>query len=182
MMGAAKEERGGAYATLTAHEGIRENRVHRSGGDHRSTRRAAGTIRCRAAAGVHASRLRRPSSNKEGEPIAWRKYSVHLRRSCMRTLRLAAAVAVVTVAFLTSGVASAHHSRAGYDTAKDRLTTLNGVIAEVIWRNPHVYVTWDSKDDKGAVVRWTGELSSPPTMLSEGLSKNTFKPGDPLMI
>ena len=88
----------------------------------------------------------------------------------------------MTVAYLSSDVASAHHSRAGYDTAKDKLTTLNGVVAEVIWRNPHVYVTWDSKDDKGAVVRWTGELSSPPTMLSEGLSKNTFKPGDPLMI
>jgi hypothetical protein len=25
-------------------------------------------------------------------------------------------------------------------------------------------------------------MSSPPTMLSEGLSKDTFKPGDPLMI
>ena len=100
----------------------------------------------------------------------------------MRTLRLAFAVAVVTVAFLSSGVASAHHSRAGYDTAKEKLTTLNGVVAEVMWRNPHVYVTWDAKDDKGAVVRWTGEMSSPPTMLSEGLGKDTFKPGDPLTI
>jgi hypothetical protein len=100
----------------------------------------------------------------------------------MRTLRLAVVAAVVTVAYLSSGVASAHHSRAGYDTAKEKLTTLNGVVAEVIWRNPHVYVTWDAKDDKGAVVRWTGELSSTATMLSEGLSKDTFKPGDPLTI
>ena len=101
----------------------------------------------------------------------------------MQSLRpLALAVAVVTIAFLAGARVSAHHSRAGYDTAKDKLTTLNGVVAEVIWRNPHVYVTWDSKDDKGAVVRWTGEFSSPPTMLSEGLSRDTFKPGDPLTI
>jgi len=98
----------------------------------------------------------------------------------MRTLRFGAAVAFVTVAFLSGAPASAHHSRAGYDQAKDKLTTLNGVVAEVIWRNPHVYLTWDSKDEKGAVVRWTGEFSSPATMLSEGLSRDTFKPGDPL--
>lgn len=100
----------------------------------------------------------------------------------MRTLRLGAAVALVTTAFLAGAPASAHHSRAGYDQAKDKLTTINGVVAEVIWRNPHVYLTWDSKDEKGAVVRWTGEFSSPATMLSEGLSRDTFKPGDPLTL
>ena len=98
----------------------------------------------------------------------------------MRTLRFGAAVTFVTVAFLSGAAASAHHSRAGYDQAKDKLTTINGVVAEVIWRNPHVYLTWDSKDEKGTVVRWTGEFSSPATMLSEGLSRDTFKPGDPL--
>ena len=72
----------------------------------------------------------------------------------MRTLRFGAAVAFVTVAFLSGAPASAHHSRAGYDQAKDKLTTINGVVAEVIWRNPHVYLTWDSKDEKGTVVRW----------------------------
>ena len=96
----------------------------------------------------------------------------------MRALCLAVAVAAALV--LSSGAASAHHSRAGYDTAKDKLTTVNGVVTEVLWRNPHVYVTWDSKDDKGATVRWTGEFSSTATMLSEGLSRDTFKPGDPL--
>ena len=101
----------------------------------------------------------------------------------MRTLRPpAVAFAGVTVAFLLGAVTSAHHSRAGYDTAKDRLTTLNGVVAEVIWRNPHVYLTWDSQDEKGTVLRWTGEFSSTATMISEGLSRTTFKPGEALKI
>ena len=39
----------------------------------------------------------------------------------MRTLRFGAAVAFVTVAFLSGAAASAHHSRAGYDQAKDKL-------------------------------------------------------------
>lgn len=101
----------------------------------------------------------------------------------MRTGRpLAVAFAVVAVASLLGTASSAHHSRAGYDTAKERLTTLNGVVTAVIWRNPHVYLTWDAKDESGAVVHWTGEFSSPSTMISEGLSRDTFKPGDPLTV
>ena len=101
----------------------------------------------------------------------------------MPTLRPSAvAFAVVIVAFLLGVGASAHHSRAGYDTAKERLTTHNGVVAEVIWRNPHVYLIWGAKDEQGTVVNWTGEFSSPATMISEGLSRDTFKAGDPLTV
>ena len=101
----------------------------------------------------------------------------------MRTPRPSAvAFVVMTTGLLLGAVASAHHSRAGYDSAKESLTTQNGVVAEVMWRNPHVYLTWDAKDEKGTVVRWTGEFSSPATMMSEGLSRDTFKPGDPMTV
>ena len=101
----------------------------------------------------------------------------------MLTLRASAvAFAVVIVACLLGAAASAHHSRAGYDTAKERLTTHDGVVTEVIWRNPHVYLIWGAKDEKGTVVNWTGEFSSPATMISEGLSRTTFKAGDPLTV
>jgi len=99
----------------------------------------------------------------------------------MRTGRLSAvAFAIVVVAFLLGVAVSAHHSRAGYEPAKEKLATLNGVVTAVLWRNPHVYITWDAKDDKGTLVNWTGELSSPSTMISEGMSRETLKPGDPL--
>lgn len=101
----------------------------------------------------------------------------------MRTGRSSAvAFAVLVFACLLGATLSAHHSRAGYDTAKEKLTTLNGIVTAVMWRNPHVYLTWDSKDEKGALVHWTGEFSSPATMISEGLSRDTFKPGDPLTL
>jgi len=101
----------------------------------------------------------------------------------MRTGRFSAvAFAVVVVACFLGVTLAAHHSRAGYDTAKEKLATLNGVVTAVMWRNPHVYLTWDSKDEKGTVVHWTGEFSSPATMISEGLSRDTFKPGDPLTL
>ena len=92
----------------------------------------------------------------------------------------AVAFAVTTVALLFGAVASAHHSRAGYDSAPGKLVTNNGVVSNVIWRNPHVFVIWDVKDSSGSVVKWTGELSSPTTMISEGMSRDTFKAGDPI--
>jgi hypothetical protein len=92
----------------------------------------------------------------------------------------AIAFAVITVALLLGAVASAHHSRAGYDSAQGKLVTNNGVVSNVIWRNPHVFVIWDVKDSSGSVVKWTGELSSPTTMISEGMGRDTFKAGDPI--
>ena len=100
----------------------------------------------------------------------------------MKTPRaLAVAFAVMAVFSLLGGVVSAHHSRAGYDT-DDKITTLKGIVTEVKWRNPHVFIIWGVKDDKGNVVQWVGEFSSPSTMISEGLSKDTFKPGDEVAV
>ena len=99
----------------------------------------------------------------------------------MRPVRLSVIVlAVVVVAYVLGASALAHHSRAGYDSAAGKLVTNNGVVSNVIWRNPHVFVVWDVKDSSGSVVKWTGELSSPTTMISEGMSRDTFKPGDPI--
>lgn len=100
----------------------------------------------------------------------------------MRTPRaLAVAFAVVAAFSVLGGVVSAHHSRAGYDT-DDKITTMKGVISQVQWRNPHVFILWGVRDDKGNVVQWTGEFSSPSTMISEGLSRDTFKPGDEVAV
>ncbi|MBI3048512.1 MAG: hypothetical protein HYY76_09415 [Acidobacteria bacterium] len=101
----------------------------------------------------------------------------------MRTPRPSTvAFAGVAVAFLLGAAASAHHSRAGYDNTPDKLVTQNGVVSNVLWRNPHVFVIWDVKDSNGSVAKWTGEFSSPTTMISEGMSRDTFKPGDPITV
>jgi hypothetical protein len=88
---------------------------------------------------------------------------------------------VVISLVLFAGVASAHHGRAGYDTA-DKGTVVKGVVTEYRWLNPHVFILWDAKDDKGNTVTWTGEFSSPSSMLSEGMSKASFKPGDEIAV
>jgi hypothetical protein len=84
------------------------------------------------------------------------------------------------VAFLQSGgVLSAHHGRAGYG---DKVVTMKGVVTEVRWKNPHVFVVFDVKDDNGSVVQWLGELSSTNTMLAAGMNRTSLKPGDEIVV
>jgi hypothetical protein len=74
-------------------------------------------------------------------------------------------------------IALAHHGRAGYDQ-KDSAKTITGTVTEYNWKNPHVSITWQAKDADGKQVAWTGEFSSPTTMLSYGMSRASFKAGD----
>jgi hypothetical protein len=89
------------------------------------------------------------------------------------------ACAVVVIATMLVGVGSAHHSRAGYS---EKPITLKGVVSSVSWRNPHIWINFDVKDDTGKVIRWSGELSSTTSMLAAGLGKDTLKPGDEIVV
>ena len=70
----------------------------------------------------------------------------------------------------------AHHGAASFDTGK--MVTVNGMVTEYVWSNPHVLVKVDAKDDGGNVVHWVLEAWNPVTQASRGWNKNTFKPGD----
>jgi len=42
---------------------------------------------------------------------------------------------------------------------------------------PHIYVTWDVKDQSEKVVQWIGELASRNNLLADGMTKDSLKPG-----
>ena len=85
------------------------------------------------------------------------------------------AILAIVIAFgLSAGIASAHHSNAEYT---NKLTKMEGTVVEYRWRNPHVTIVWDSKDETGKVVRWRGELASITTVMGSGLTKDSLKPG-----
>jgi hypothetical protein len=95
-------------------------------------------------------------------------------------LRLATpALALFAVFAVLGGVVSAHHGRAGYS---NEVSTVKGTVTGVQWKNPHVFVEFDVKDDNGNIVHWLGELSSPSTMLAAGMSRTTLKAGDEIVI
>jgi len=96
----------------------------------------------------------------------------------VKVRRLLTSVLVVTLTIsVLATVAFAHHGRAGYDQ-KDATKTITGTVTEYNWKNPHVSIAWEAKDPGGKPVVWTGEFSSPTTMLSYGMSRASFKAGD----
>jgi hypothetical protein len=85
-----------------------------------------------------------------------------------------------SVALFSPNAAQAHHGAAIWGTTE---VTLKGTVSEFIWRNPHVLLIWNSKDASGKDVRWTGEVASPESMMADdGWTKQTFKPGDELIL
>jgi hypothetical protein len=99
----------------------------------------------------------------------------------MRAQRLLG-VTLSLVCIATFGVVlAAHHSQPGFDP-NDKPITLKGTVAEYRWRNPHVLLFWDVKDDSGNVVRWVGEFGSVATTFSRGMTKTTFKAGEEITV
>lgn len=87
----------------------------------------------------------------------------------------------ILLAFLTISVpALAHHGAAAYDTTK-RITA-KATVTDWIWANPHCFLKFDAKDDKGNVVHWAVEGSNPADMVNLGWSKQSFKAGDEITV
>ena len=94
-------------------------------------------------------------------------------------LTVAVLAALVLLPMLTSPVL-AHHGNAAWST---NVVTLKGTVVDYIWRNPHVLLVWTTKDDSGKAVQWTGEVASPESMMADdGWTKQTFKPGDEIVL
>jgi hypothetical protein len=66
--------------------------------------------------------------------------------------------------------ALAHHSVAG-EFDQHKIVKLNGVVSDVEWANPHVYLHFDVREPNGTVTAW--RLASVPTamMRKAGLTK-----------
>ena len=75
---------------------------------------------------------------------------------------------------------SAHHGNASYGHAKE--LTLKGTATEWVWLNPHTFLKLDVKDDDGKVVNWVVEWNAPSSLINSGINKQTFKPGDEVVV
>lgn len=83
---------------------------------------------------------------------------------------------LITALLMAAAPLFAHHGRgATYDMKKQ--VTLQGVVTEVAWRNPHVAIYLDVKDASGKVVNWAFENSNVSTLARQGYNRNTLKVG-----
>jgi hypothetical protein len=95
----------------------------------------------------------------------------------MRTRRLALGIVFAgLMAVAIAGPAFAHHAWTGYDMSN--LTTFKGTVVKVDFVNPHVWMSFDVKDDRGNVQHWSGGGPSLSKMMSNGWSKDIVKEGD----
>jgi prepilin-type processing-associated H-X9-DG protein len=86
------------------------------------------------------------------------------------SIRHATAVLVTLMAVGAARDALAHHSVAGeFDVRK--IVHLNGVVSDIEWANPHIYVHLDVKDAAGTVTTWRLESVPVGMMRKAGLSK-----------
>jgi uncharacterized protein DUF6152 len=74
----------------------------------------------------------------------------------------------------------AHHGNAAFDVGKK--VTVKGTVTEWVWANPHCWLKFDVKDDKGNVVHWVAETNNAPDMIERGWSMHSFKPGDEVTV
>jgi len=92
----------------------------------------------------------------------------------MNTVPVRASIAFAIL--LAAGAALAHHSFAMFDQTKT--IALQGVVKELRWTNPHVFIQVLVKNDKGAEDEWSIEMTSPEHLSRTGWRPGTLKPGD----
>ena len=86
---------------------------------------------------------------------------------------------LLAVAAMTTPV-SAHHSRAMFDI--ETLVSVEGVVTDVQWRNPHMWVTLDVPGPDGKMESWGFEGSGAASMVASGISPQILKVGNKVKI
>ena len=70
----------------------------------------------------------------------------------------------------------AHHAAAGIDTSKT--VTVDGVVKQFKWANPHSWLEVEVPNAKGGVDIWNLEMNPPSFLVRAGWKSNTVKAGD----
>ncbi|HXJ00453.1 MAG TPA: DUF6152 family protein [Micropepsaceae bacterium] len=87
-------------------------------------------------------------------------------------------------ALVLTGIAApavAHHSFAMFDQSKT--VTLKGVVRELEWTNPHVWIRVMVPDQAtGKPLQYAFEMGSVPRSTYDGWKKDTVKPGDAITL
>ncbi len=87
---------------------------------------------------------------------------------------------VVLLGVSLSGVplsAWAHHSFPAHYVA-DQSVTVEGVVAELLWRNPHAFIHLEAMNEAGEPEVWALEWHNTIILTRMGYGPDTIRPGD----
>src|SRR6185437_11899176 len=91
-----------------------------------------------------------------------------------------AASALLAAASLGPSVASAHHSVVMFEPKKTM--TLEGVVKEFQYTNPHSWLQLITTDQKGGHVEWSLEMGPSVGLFRAGWRPRLLKPGDKVTV
>ena len=95
----------------------------------------------------------------------------------MRTL-----IAVGAMVIAGMAPVRAHHAFAAEFDEKKPVKFLDATVTKVELINPHSWIHVDVKQTDGTVENWAIEAGSPNILMRRGITKNTLKRGDKIVI
>jgi thiamine monophosphate kinase len=90
-------------------------------------------------------------------------------------------LAILASAALFAVPTYAHHSFAA-TYFENQKVSIEGDLVQFMFRNPHSFVTVLAKDDKGEMQRWAVEWGAGGQLGRQGVTRDTLKPGDHVII
>jgi hypothetical protein len=91
------------------------------------------------------------------------------------------ALVITAGAIVSGGRALAHHSFAA-TYFEDKTQKVEGNLVQFLYRNPHSFVHVEGPDDKGVMQRWAIEWGAGGQLGRQGVTRETLKPGDHVII
>ena len=91
------------------------------------------------------------------------------------------AVTAALVALAMSSLVAAHHSFAAF-YFEERSVSITGDVVEFVNAAPHAWLFVDAPDDQGTMRRFGAEWANPTRLARDGITNETFKPGDRVIV
>jgi len=80
-----------------------------------------------------------------------------------------------------AAAAFAHHSRpAHFDLS--RTVAVEGVVADFLWRNPHIFIYLEVENEAGELEAWELEMQNTASMSRRGWTAETIKVDDHISV
>jgi Family of unknown function (DUF6152) len=96
----------------------------------------------------------------------------------MRYKALAGSIALAGSVLATTALA--HHSFSMFDTSKE--VVISGVVREVQWGNPHIWVVVTVPGADGSSTTWSFEGASPGSLIRVGWKPDAVAVGDKVVV
>ena len=98
----------------------------------------------------------------------------------MKPLQFGVYALLIPAALATPQTGAAHHSFAMFDATRE--VTVDGVVKEFRWNNPHVFIQLLATGDGGTTDEWSIEMTSPEHLARAGWKPGALKSGDKVKI